>query len=359
MDCESVVRGICRHIFSVYSRQRLICEERMFQQRRRQQNFGVYLLAYHLLQNEYIPPVTLAAILFQMAVFLGFVPPIGPWKTREMCLLPSRIIAHHEWIRLLASVVMHVDDMHLYYNMVSLLWKGRRLERRLGSWRFLLILLVFAVASSGGIVALSVLATDVFHLHYLALMHQCAIGFSGVLFALKVLHTTYFPYEDSLLLGWMPIPSRYACWAELLLIQFLTPEASFIGHLSGILVGLLYTKGPLKYFVDLLESIMPLSFGLPGEVGSSQHYGYRRTSSSTRGATGSRNWGSGTTGFFSGGDRASYGWRTDQGRYEAYTGGLSEEEQMRRATEESLRYRSRTTPNAPPYPDNDDLYRYR
>lgn len=53
----------------------------MFQQRRRQQNFGVYLLAYHLLQNEYIPPVTLGAILFQMAVFLGFVPPIGPWKT--------------------------------------------------------------------------------------------------------------------------------------------------------------------------------------------------------------------------------------------------------------------------------------
>ncbi|VDM43994.1 unnamed protein product [Toxocara canis] len=330
------------------------------QQRRRQQNFGVYLLAYHLLQNDYIPPVTLAAILFQMAVFLGFVPPLGPWKTREMCLLPSRIIHHREWIRMLASVVMHGDDMHLYYNMISLLWKGRRLERRLGSWRFLLVLLVFAVATSGGIVALSVLADDVLHFHGLRLAHQCAIGFSGVLFALKVLHTTYFPYEDALLLGWMPIPSRYACWAELVLIQLLAPEASFVGHLSGILVGLLYTHGPLKYFVDLLESLMPLSFGLPGEVTSSRYGGFfRRTSTSARGGT-FRNWGSGTTGFSSSG-RPTYGWRTNGGRdYDVYTGGLSEEEQMRRAMDESLRSRTRAnTPNAPPYPDNDDSYLWR
>ncbi|KHN84181.1 Conserved oligomeric Golgi complex subunit 6 [Toxocara canis] len=333
---------------------------KMFQQRRRQQNFGVYLLAYHLLQNDYIPPVTLAAILFQMAVFLGFVPPLGPWKTREMCLLPSRIIHHREWIRMLASVVMHGDDMHLYYNMISLLWKGRRLERRLGSWRFLLVLLVFAVATSGGIVALSVLADDVLHLHGLRLAHQCAIGFSGVLFALKVLHTTYFPYEDALLLGWMPIPSRYACWAELVLIQLLAPEASFVGHLSGILVGLLYTHGPLKYFVDLLESLMPLSFGLPGEVTSSRYGGFfRRTSTSARGGT-FRNWGSGTTGFSSSG-RPTYGWRTNGGRdYDVYTGGLSEEEQMRRAMDESLRSRTRAnTPNAPPFPDNDDSYLWR
>ncbi|VDK52718.1 unnamed protein product [Anisakis simplex] len=333
---------------------------RMFQQRRRQQNFGVYLLAYQLLQNDYIPPVTLVAILFQMAVFLGFVPPIGPWKTREMCLLPSRIINRHEWIRMLASVVMHGDDMHLYYNMVSLLWKGRRLEKRLGSWRFLLILLTFAISTSIGIVALSVLATDVLHLHDLGLMHQCAVGFSGVLFALKVLHTTYFPYEDAMLLGWMPIPSRYACWAELILIQLLAPEASFVGHLAGILVGLLYTYGPLKYFVDCIEAVFPLSFGLPGELNSSNYGAYRhRRSSPPRRPNNFWNWGSGTTGYSSG-DQPTYGWRAGRGNgYDRYTGGLSEEEQMRRATEESLRRRSAPAPNAPPYPTNDDDYRWR
>lgn len=43
-------------------------------QRRRQQNFGVYLLAYQLLNSGFIPPVTLLLIVFQIAVFLEIVP---------------------------------------------------------------------------------------------------------------------------------------------------------------------------------------------------------------------------------------------------------------------------------------------
>lgn len=30
---------------------------------------------------------------------------------------------------------------------------------------------------------------------------------------------SYFPYENQRLFGWFPIPSRYASWAELILIQ--------------------------------------------------------------------------------------------------------------------------------------------
>lgn len=33
---------------------------------------------------------------------------------------------------------------------------------------------------------------------------------------------------------------QYVCWAELLYIQLLTPQASFLGHLGGILAGLLH-----------------------------------------------------------------------------------------------------------------------
>ena len=32
--------------------------------------------------------------------------------------------------RLWLSAIYHLSDMHLYYNMVSLLWKGRILEVR-------------------------------------------------------------------------------------------------------------------------------------------------------------------------------------------------------------------------------------
>ncbi len=33
---------------------------------------------------------------------------------------------------------------------------------------------------------------------------------------------------------------QYVCWAELLYLQLLVPNASFMGHLCGILAGLLY-----------------------------------------------------------------------------------------------------------------------
>ena len=54
--------------------------------------------------------------------------------------------------------------------------------------------------------------------------------------------------------GAIPVPSKYAYWAELIAISLVTPNASFAGHLAGILVGLLYVYGPLKYLIDLLAS---------------------------------------------------------------------------------------------------------
>ena len=35
---------------------------------------------------------------------------------------------------------------------------------------------------------------------------------------------------------------QYVCWAELVYIQLLTPRASFLGHLGGILAGLLHVN---------------------------------------------------------------------------------------------------------------------
>ena len=40
--------------------------------------------------------------------------------------------------------------------------------------------------------------------------------------------------------------TKWGVWIELLYISFITPNTSFVGHLAGILVGFLYTKGPLK-----------------------------------------------------------------------------------------------------------------
>ncbi len=54
--------------------------------------------------------------------------------------------------------------------------------------------------------------------------------------------------------GLFSVPVQYVCWAELLYIQLLTPKASFMGHLGGILAGLLH--------VNVLEHLALPSGGL-------------------------------------------------------------------------------------------------
>ena len=56
---------------------------KMFQPRR-QHNLGVYLLAAQLLSSDRIPPVTLGSILLQVAIFLGFIPGLGPKHTCKL-----------------------------------------------------------------------------------------------------------------------------------------------------------------------------------------------------------------------------------------------------------------------------------
>lgn len=50
--------------------------------------------------------------------------------------------------------------------------------------------------------------------------------------------------------GFVWVPTRYAAWIELVLIHLLVPNASFMGHLSGILAGLLYTSTPVGTIMD-------------------------------------------------------------------------------------------------------------
>lgn len=46
------------------------------------------------------------------------------------------------------------------------------------------------------------------------------------------------------------VPVKYAAWAELLAINMLVPNSSFLGHLAGIVAGLIYTKTIIGRLVD-------------------------------------------------------------------------------------------------------------
>ena len=72
-----------------------------------------------------------------------------------------------------------------------------------------------------------------------------------MIFALKVLTTHYWPQNEDFFIMNVSINPKYIVWVELIWIQLLTPRASFVGHLAGILVGFAYVNGLLKPIIDL------------------------------------------------------------------------------------------------------------
>lgn len=216
---------------------------------------GLMLLFYQLfgvIGIENIPPVTLGCIGLQVGIFLRLFK--LPWyDASQVCVGAYKVWRKKEFLRLLYGALEHGDDWHLYYNMFSFALKGQALERRYGSMKFLYIISCFTILTNIVLVALNVWASKLLGYDE----RECAIGFSGVIFALKVL-TTYHNRSTAHHIMGIPIvvPARYAVWVELLVIQILVPNVSFFGHLAGVLVGMAFVKGPLGILMDTLYSLI-------------------------------------------------------------------------------------------------------
>ena len=223
----------------------------MFRPRRRAPGIGLLFLLSQLYNIGFnrIPPVTLSFIGINVAVYLQLLdslPSLG-----KACVSANHVWYNGDWMRIILAAFYHLDDFHLYYNMASFVWKGMSLEARMGSSKFLYLLAVFTALTNTVLVALDMALANVTEDN--SYIYTCAAGFSGVIFALKVLTTYNLPSGVSMVMGMFPVPMRWACWVELIVIQVLVPNASFTGHLAGILVGMMYVKGPLKYIMDAIS----------------------------------------------------------------------------------------------------------
>lgn len=201
----------------------------------------LFILAFHALAQyagrDRKPPVTAALIAANVLIFLrpGRLDDVLP-NIEDVCLNPHLVLKDWDVKRLFLSAFYHADETHLVYNMLSLLWKGVQLEGSMGSAKFAEMLAVLLGLSHSLVVVLAK-GLSVFG-EYPDALHHCAIGFSAVLFALKVVLNWNSPTYTNVY--GVPVPSRYAAWAELILIQMFVPGTSFLGHLCGILAGLLY-----------------------------------------------------------------------------------------------------------------------
>ncbi|ETV80900.1 hypothetical protein, variant 2 [Aphanomyces astaci] len=203
---------------------------------RGQRNDGMLLmLAMQLLgqiqQLERKPPVTLALMGGMAALFLYKGQPGVP-TARRYALCPDLIVEQFEWPRLIVSAFLHADEWHL----ASFLWKGVHLEFRVGSEQFATMVALLLVLSH--MLAVGAAYVLAYALDDSSFIHQCSIGFSAVLFALKVVLNQSSPAYTNIL--GIPVHTKYAAWVELAYLHYFVPGSSFVGHLAGICAGYLY-----------------------------------------------------------------------------------------------------------------------
>lgn len=120
-----------------------------------------------------------------------------------------------QWSRLVWSALLHADEWHLYYNMSSFLWKGLQLEPAYGTARFIALIAELLLscqciycgifwAARGALGPESPVVQQ-------AYSYTCAVGFSGVLFALKAVlmsEAVAWQHVSVPMVGQVPLPPK-------------------------------------------------------------------------------------------------------------------------------------------------------
>lgn len=201
--------------------------------------------------NEYYP-ISLGVLGLNL---IAYFQPGRNWPSiQQACISVRGVWFDRQWKRIFLASFYHSSDFHLYYNMASFIWKAISLERHFGSGYFLYMVTVFSITTNLVYLAINYALAEI--LDQWSYINSCAVGFSGVLFALKVVTTHIHPAGMTRVMGFIPVPMRIACWVELVLISVLFPHVSFVGHLAGILVGFAFIYGPLRVIMDIPLSLI-------------------------------------------------------------------------------------------------------
>ncbi|EGC34786.1 hypothetical protein DICPUDRAFT_98105 [Dictyostelium purpureum] len=197
--------------------------------------------------NQYLSTIALTTrFFFLLCVSLFILECFNIIKAWQVCLSPYYLLSHplSNAYTIITSNYFHINILHILFNMLAFIPLGSRLEKsKFGTLQFFYLIVLFSILIPLMTTVLSVIGlyTNITRFGY----YSCSVGFSGIVFSL--LEIEFF--EDRLvsLYGITNIPSKLYPFAILFITYLIFPSSSFLGHLSGIFVGLLFVKGNLSF----------------------------------------------------------------------------------------------------------------
>lgn len=143
-----------------------------------------------------------------------------------------------QYWRIITSALSHISVIHLVFNM-SALWSLGVVEQLgplgLGVEFYLQYTLVLVVLSGVLVLCIYHVLIQKFKLDYFR--RVTAVGYSCVVFGWMTILAVKQPSAKLNLFGVLSLPISFAPFESLILTSIIVPQASFIGHLSGIIVG--------------------------------------------------------------------------------------------------------------------------
>jgi membrane associated rhomboid family serine protease len=178
-------------------------------------------------------PAVVILILLNAAAFL-FEISFGDWNDPEVlhqigALEPYAVVVQGDYWRLFTALFLHGGFAHLLFNVFALYILGPPLERSIGAVRFVLCYLISGLASSAGVVLLTVLG--LVQVTQLVGASGCIMGIVGA-WAGFLLRHRHAPHAKQ----------RLANIFMIVVIQtafdLSTPQVSMAAHLCGLIAGL-------------------------------------------------------------------------------------------------------------------------
>lgn len=173
-------------------------------------------------------------------IFVSFIFQIVIRNYNEVFALIPKKVLEGEIYRVITSVFLHGDEIHLFYNSFALFMFGGILEKIIGSKRFLFVFILSGIIGSLAYVLTSILLNEI---------EIPAVGASGAIYGiigtLAILKPTTI-----VLVYFVPIPLLFLAFFWII-IESLATFFQFFGlktgiasqaHLAGLLFGIFYGK---------------------------------------------------------------------------------------------------------------------